>query len=202
MTSAKNTRNEILRIALRLFNKNGTASISTNHIARELNISAGNLYYHFRNKEEIIREIISGAVAEMDKLWTDDQPPSLGQYLEILNTPLLWRYRFFQRELIPLLQRDPILKKWYRSLRSNRWLQVGEYFQYLVENGTIVEPKDPSVIPAIIKIQWLISDYWFHFLDVDGKAVNKSSAQELIQMIVLVLRPYLSEAALEELDSI
>lgn len=195
----KDTKTEILKTALRLFNQKGTRAVSTNHIAKALGISPGNLYYHFTNKEEIIFAIMKRAVDEMGKLWTGTEHPTLKQYLEILDTPLLWKYRFFQREQIALMKTDPVLKKWYRALRAERWIQIGNYFQHLIDNGTIVEPDDPTVIPSIIKISWLISDYWFHFLDVDGKPVNKASARELIQMTLLILRPYLSEEALTEL---
>jgi AcrR family transcriptional regulator len=196
----KDTKTDIQKTALRLFNQKGTSAVSTNHIAEALGISPGNLYYHFRNKEEIIRSIMMQSVEEMGELWTSDEQPTLGQYLEILNTPLLWKYRFFQRELVSLMQADPALKRWYRDLRKARWTQIGIYFQHLIDNGTLVEPDDPSVMPSIIKISWLISDYWFHFLDVDGKPVNKASAKELVQMILLILRPYLSKDALEELS--
>ena len=52
-----NTHDRILDTALRLFNQSGTAAVSTNHIAAALGMSPGNLYYHFRNKEAIIRDL-------------------------------------------------------------------------------------------------------------------------------------------------
>ena len=49
--SGRQTKEWILETACRLFNEYGTAAISTKRIAKEMGISPGNLYYHFKNKE-------------------------------------------------------------------------------------------------------------------------------------------------------
>ena len=51
------TRDRIIHSATELFNDQGERNITTNHIAAHLGISPGNLYYHFRNKEDIIHSI-------------------------------------------------------------------------------------------------------------------------------------------------
>ena len=51
------TKEKIIETSINLFNEKGCLNTSTRHIADELGISIGNLYYHFKNKEEIVIEI-------------------------------------------------------------------------------------------------------------------------------------------------
>src|SRR5436309_8608324 len=64
------TKERIVETAIRLFNEQGTGAVSTNHIAQALSMSPGNLYYHFRNKEEIIRAILERMMTRWETLYT------------------------------------------------------------------------------------------------------------------------------------
>src|SRR5512138_823594 len=104
------TRERILATALRLFNESGTAPVSTNHIADALGISPGNLYYHFRNKEEIIRALFEQQFALWDELYIlpNERMPTLADLQQLVRATFItsWEYRFIYRELIALLRRD------------------------------------------------------------------------------------------------
>lgn len=60
------TRDRILEASLQLFNEQGERLVTTNHIAQHMGMSPGNLYYHFRNKQQIIAELFSHYEAQVD----------------------------------------------------------------------------------------------------------------------------------------
>lgn len=62
---ATERRNEILDVAERLFCTQGYDNTSTNDILAEIGIARGTLYYHFRNKEDILDAMIDRILDEI-----------------------------------------------------------------------------------------------------------------------------------------
>jgi len=58
---ATTKRDRILAVALQLFVEQGFRGTSTSQIAREAEVATGTLFHHFKNKEELIRELYLGA---------------------------------------------------------------------------------------------------------------------------------------------
>src|SRR4051794_29207313 len=100
----RSTRDRIVDSAIVLFNDSGIGAVTTNHIASHAGISPGNLYYHFRDKEEILRDAFERVNAEADSIWggSEGTPSSanVGAFKKMLlgNLELFARYAFFARE--------------------------------------------------------------------------------------------------------
>lgn len=74
-------RNEILDVAERLFCTKGYDNTSTNDILAEIGIARGTLYYHFKNKEDIldamIDRILDGIIRKARMIALDESMPVL-----------------------------------------------------------------------------------------------------------------------------
>ncbi len=122
LPKALKTKDRILQISLQLFNERGERSVTTNHIAAELGISPGNLYYHFRNKHEIIKELMyQYQVETLDMLsLPEDRPLTTNDkinYFQVLSGQL-WSYRFIHRDVYHLVESNEDFKRFIRVLRG------------------------------------------------------------------------------------
>jgi AcrR family transcriptional regulator len=193
-----NTRARIIETALGLFNEHGSGEVSTNHIAEALGISPGNLYYHFRNKEEIIRAIAEQKDARWEALYhlPQDRTPTLADVERLVreNFTLVWDYRFFFRELSALTQRDPLLKTRYQQLRRERLTTFEGLFAQFVSAGVARPGASPPYIANLARVCWLISDYWLPFLEIDGDVTLPEAIEQGIALYMQVLDPYVGDA--------
>jgi AcrR family transcriptional regulator len=190
------TREKILDTALHLFNKEGTADVSTNHIAEACAISPGNLYYHFRNKQEIIRELFQRLYAIWDKGLPMPQvrSPVLDDLKTVVeaNYQIIWQYRFAYRELVALLRQDTKLRQDFLAIRQRGFDGFYQLFSAFVSAGVFRTPDDPQAINELQEVCWLISEFWITNLEVNGRNVDEIEMQRGVKLLLRVLQPYLA----------
>jgi len=189
------TRQKILDTALTLFNDQGTAAVSTNHIADAAGISPGNLYYHFRNKEEIIRELFERLSAANNIAFAlpKNQLPTLDdlQGMVKANYKILWDYRFAHRELVALLRADAELRSSFLAVRKRGFEGFTQLFKAFVTAGIFRAPSQPNEISNLAEVIWMITEFWLTSLEIGGKTVNEAQMERGAALMMQVLAPYL-----------
>ena len=188
------TRENILDAALTLFNEQGTGPVSTNHIAEAAGISPGNLYYHFHNKDEIIRGLFERLFAANDAAFDlpTDKQPTLNdlQSLVKVNFKILWQYRFAHRELPALLRADAELRSRFLSVRKRGFEGFNQLFNLFVE-AAVIKAAGTETINNLAEVCWLITEFWLNSLELGGKTINESQMSHGVDLMMQVLQPYL-----------
>lgn len=189
-----NTKDRILEAALNLFNQQGTGSVSTNHIAEALKISPGNLYYHFRSKDEIIRALFEQLFHAWDVSFAlpQDHTPTLDDVkgLARTNFEILWRYRFAYREMIALLRQDTVLHERYVAVRERGYQGFHEMFVTLKQLGLLNQTIDEPTVTRLADLCWLISEFWLSSLELRSQEISEANLEQGIALMIEVLRPY------------
>jgi AcrR family transcriptional regulator len=100
----KDTRQDILQVALELFTERGYARTSLREIAERLGISKAAVYYHFRAKEELVSELTRPWLARLEELvdsGSDSEAEAvLAAYLRVFVA---------EQPVVGLLARNPTL---------------------------------------------------------------------------------------------
>lgn len=200
------TRDKILKKSQDLFNERGERNVTTNHIAAELGISPGNLYYHFRNKEAIISELFMEyesrtqslllAPTDRDLTYAD----KMGYFEGILNN--MWEYRFLHRDLEQILDGNPALRERYRQFARLVLSQGRRIYERLAESGLV--EADEDAIDALIVNIWVVTSSWISFLHTSGiygdnEDISRDLLRKGIYQIIMLEVPYLRGEALDKL---
>ena len=202
--ASKATQQKVKAAAIDLFNQFGSGKVSTNRIASHCGISKGNLHYHFKNKQELIRSIFADMAREIETGWRgDESQPSVTHMAEMFTRQLdlIWRFRFFYREMVSLARLDPVLKRSIADFRGRRMQAVMRFFESLIEAGVLAKPRSKESLRYLVLMTWIFCDNWLNFLELQ----NEEESGEIVQLgydfIIEILYPRLTAKAREEIYS-
>ncbi len=180
------TRDKILLAGLHLYNCRGIASVSNGHIAEEMEISPGNLHYHFKNKLQVIDELIQNFEAEITLLLNAEssQVATIEDLWFILHIAfeLQEKYCFVFRDTDYLLEKYPELEKQIKKISAELSLAAVRLCNNLRATGAI-EAEDNEVESLATNVM-LIYTQWLNFRrfyngDVDQGYIAKGAFQVL-----------------------
>lgn len=197
------TRDKIIQASIALFNEKGERNVTTNHIAADLGISPGNLYYHFRNKEDIILSIYEEyarnlLIDTMPEVSPDVKPlDAIILYMDAVFQTLM-KFRFFYSNLPVLLAKNPLLHDKYVEVQGFIAQRVSELLLSL-RDANMMEFLDED-LPDIVSILRLVNTFWLSFYQTQNNDsdINDAVFYQGVLKILVIIQPYISEAAKEE----
>jgi AcrR family transcriptional regulator len=193
----RNTRELILTTSLDLFNQYGEPHVTTNHIADEADISPGNLYYHFRSKDDIVIELFKRFLVRFQPLI--DIPDQTLQHAEDLwfqmhlSFELKGEFRFLYRNLTDLTARIPDLNRAMRGLLKRERQSASNSLSGLENAGVIrINGREKEMLTDSIL---LALTYWIPYSELfEPGGLEDSSAQtRAIARVLLMITPHLRQ---------
>lgn len=193
----RNTRELILDTSLELFNTLGEPNVTTNHIADEADISPGNLYYHFRKKDEIVLELFKRFALRFSPLL--ELPPNI-----VIDADDLWfqlhlsfeikgEFRFIYRNLSDLTARIPEFEKAMRGLLRLERESALNSLSGLQANEII--SLDEQRMQALADNLLLSLTYWLAYSEFfeGGEADDVGAQSRAISRLLLMVTPHMRE---------
>ena len=203
----RRTAERILAATLELFNRFGEPNVSTTVISAELNISPGNLYYHFPSKDELVNTLFDQYEARMVVLLAaSDDVRDVEDAWFFLHTlfELIWAYRFLYRDLNHLLSRNRRLETHFPAIlmRKKGALRV------MLDQLLAPDADDTATRDAVAASMVVLLTYWlsYEYVLQPRTAMEPENAQDALLRgayhVLSLMAPHLPAAAREHLKAL
>jgi AcrR family transcriptional regulator len=197
----RRTAERILEVSLDLFNRFGEPNVSTTLISAELNISPGNLYYHYPAKDELINSLFDRYEAALNELLNaSDGVRDVEDAWFFMHTlfELIWQYRFLYRDLNDLLSKNRRLETHFQGVLKNKTRAMRTLLDGMSRSGAV--RIDSREVVATATSMVVVLTYWlsYEYVRDPRRALEPEAAQQALlrgaHHVLHLLVPYLETA--------
>ncbi|MBV6474771.1 MAG: TetR/AcrR family transcriptional regulator [Rhodocyclaceae bacterium] len=202
----RRTRERILEASLRLFNDFGEPNVTTTVIADDLNISPGNLYYHFHSKDEIINALFAEFEGEIEETLAAParRAPNVEDMWLFLHLLFegIWKYRFLYRDLDDLLSRNRLLETHFKQILAHKVQTAAKLCDGLVATGEMA--ATPGEIQALATNMACLATYWlpFEYARDPRRREDGSGLGRGVYQVMSMLAPFLQGSSRQLLQQL
>lgn len=196
-----NTKYKILDSARALFNEHGYWNVTLRMIAIELDISPGNLNYHFKKKEEILEALYFNMVTEFDERVKKLRKTEITfeKIKRDISTSMssMVHYKFIWTDLYRLAKHNSKINIHFSNAYHKR-IEGYQFLFYLLQQKKLmnagIEKREQTLI-AERMIQ--CSDTWIYYTQIYSSKNTELAIAENCKNILMILHPYLTEPGKE-----
>ena len=196
------TAERILVVATELFNERGERNVTASDIALELDISPGNLYYHYKGKDGILSSLFSRCYRELagmlaapvleDDFLKDSNPLERSWLFLTVLMEAMYQHRFLYLNQSDLMQRYPEIDRGMTRLLSLKRQTTKQLATTLLASVDI--SANPRRLDHVADSMAITLMYWLSFEQLTGP--SQTPQQTLHRAVLQVLShcaPYLGE---------
>jgi AcrR family transcriptional regulator len=200
----RRTAERIAEVTLELFNRLGEPNVSTTLISAELNISPGNLYYHFPSKDALVNRLFDQFESTM--LGLLEAAPDVKDvedtwfFLHSLFEQV-WNHRFLYRDLNNLLSGNRHLETHFHAVLDRKTRAFRQMLESLAAAGLM--RLDADSIETLSASMSVMVTYWlsYEYVRNPRQAMEPASAGLALtrgaQHVLALLTPYMANSDLQ-----
>ncbi len=193
-------KEKIFLKAVELFNARGIANVSPNQIAAALEISSGNLTYHYKTKAILVQTIYERMHEDSQDFIRTDGYLSLGDFREILThfQQFQEKYRFFFHDMVYITRNYPEVGKLYEASSIDRIKRGRQLIDYFIGTGHFLPEEQGINYNYLIHTVWMLGVFWATQEKILSTAPLSGKPADMVSLSWHMILPYLTEKGREE----
>ncbi|MEM6320677.1 MAG: TetR/AcrR family transcriptional regulator [Bacteroidota bacterium] len=193
------TKEKIITATIQLFNEHGLANVRLQQIAKETDISVGNLAYHFRNKEAIVEAVVERLEEEVSNILANyrrypnlmDFDFQLSKYFSFISD-----YPFYFLDLLEIERTFPQIHTNRQHHTAKMAHQFRKRFDFNEQRGILKEEPREGIYDSIANTILITITFYTPQNMIRGNGqVHESSFKEAVWNLMY---PYFTDDGIAE----
>ncbi len=190
----KNTKQKIITAAIKLFNKQGFAAVTLYEIASSIEMTRGNLTYHYKTKDKLLKAI---AEEMWDKMMVERNKSKQLPSFENLHNEIQLYYRFQKQYAFIFLDnhvlKHPIIKTKFREMTAQTIKDNQSAIAFALSAGNMKPEPFPGIYHNIAFNTWMLTFFWLAQQTIRGTK-TKEDGEMLVWSMLL---PHFTEKGIK-----
>lgn len=188
------TKDKIIEQAISYFNRVGFSATSLFELANEIGMSRGNLAYHFKDKDELLKAI---ATQMWERMKIERSKSLQLPSFQNLHNEIQLYYRFQRQYAFIFLDTQvlnhPLVKEQFREMTQQTIHANKAAIAFAIKLGNMKPEPLPGMYHHIAFISWMLAFYWLSQQIVRGEKTGEDGEK----MVWSILIPHFTEKGIQ-----
>ncbi|MEM6319803.1 MAG: TetR/AcrR family transcriptional regulator [Bacteroidota bacterium] len=188
------TRQNIIQTAIQLFNERGVVNVSFRDIGDVLNMSPGNVTYHYKTKQELMESVYRFMIKTLEEMSVGNQLMNpTKDHLQVARGYLehIVQFRFFYQDTLEIIRSFPELAKLHQQQVGQEKAIIRNLMFMSVGKGDLVSEAFDGLYESLAHSIWMTLHFWLTQQIIRGEPFHNLDAG--LVSIANLLYPYATE---------